>query len=133
MRRLAKPDRRLPQRFAAIHFYAHGVFGQLDLREDPSWKADLSIPIREALRRDGKNNRLICLHLDIQRKRLIIKRISRLLSAYLVQSVHARITPPFPRSYIDAGIMIGQIRRLYARVIRRLGASVGVYSSDEVL
>jgi hypothetical protein len=41
------------------------------------------------INRLGQNNRPICLHRDFQRKRLIIKRIGRLLSAYLVQSVHA--------------------------------------------
>src|SRR5437660_12024393 len=39
--------------------------------------------------RKGKNNRPICLYLNFQRKRSIIKRIGRLLSAYLVQSVRA--------------------------------------------
>ena len=61
--------------------------------------------------RFGKNNRPICLHLGFQRKRSTIKRIGRLLSAYLVQSVHARTTPWFQTSYFGAGIKIGQIRR----------------------
>ena len=39
----------------------------------------------------GKNNRSICLRPDCQHKHLIIKRIGRLLSAYLVQSVHATL------------------------------------------
>ena len=53
----------------------------------PRFRGDCSE--RTWVYRVGKNNRSICLHLYFQRKRFIIKRIGRLLSAYLVQSVHA--------------------------------------------
>ena len=63
-------------------------FGRYTTEWDGSSESSRYRPV-PALWGYGKNNRPICLHLNLQRKRFIIKRIGRLLSPYLVQSVHA--------------------------------------------